>query len=101
MIERREEWLVLLEAELARRAARTKWEAGEDERQREWVLDTLQQMAQRLAAAASSLHPPRIDDMSVAERLACHILPEPLRPAGLPSEAAIWREYEALRSESV
>lgn len=92
---------VLLEAELTRRTARTEWEAGADERTRQWVLDTLQQMAQRLAAAGSSPDPLHLDDMSPAEKLACHMLPKPLRPAGLPSKAAIWAEYEALRAESL
>jgi hypothetical protein len=46
---------------LARRAARVEWEAGEDERQREWVIDTLQAMPaegkisdDRLARAVTS-----------------------------------------------
>lgn len=100
-IDKRREWLALLEAELARRAARDDWAAGEADRQQEWIFETLQAMAQRLAAAPSSDHPLYLDDMSVAEKLACHFLPEPLRPEGLPTEAAIWAEYEALRAESV
>ena len=97
MIDPRREWLALLEAELGRRAARTEWEAGEGERQREWFVNTLEEMAERLAVAGSSAHPLQVDDMSIAEKLACTLLPEPLRPAGLPTEAAIWAEYEALR----
>jgi hypothetical protein len=45
-----------------------------------------------------NLHPLQIDDMSPAEMLACHLLPEELRPAGLPTEAAIWAEYKARRT---
>jgi hypothetical protein len=94
--EQRREWLALLQAELARRAARVEWAAGEDERARQWLVDTLQGMAQRFADLAP-LHPLRIDDMSPAEQLACHLLPKDLRPAGLPTEAAIWAEYRALK----
>lgn len=91
----RREWLELLEAELARRRAQQEWEAGEDERQREWVHDTLASMAERLAAATSSPHPLIVDNMSPAELLCCHLLPEELRPSGLPTEAAIWAEFKA------
>ena len=89
-------WLELLEAELARRRARQEWAAGEDGRQRQSILDTLQQMAQRFAAAGP-LHQLQLADMSPAEKLCCHLLPKELRPAGLPSEAVIWAEYEAKR----
>jgi hypothetical protein len=61
--------LELLEAELAQRVARAEQEAGRDEHEREQLLDRLQEMAQRLAAAASPLRPLRVDDMSPAERL--------------------------------
>jgi hypothetical protein len=91
------EWLAMLEAELARRAARTEWEAGEGERQEQWVLDTLASMAERLSGASSSPHPLQIDDMSPAEKLCCHLLPAELRPPGLPTEAEIWAEFEATR----
>jgi hypothetical protein len=30
--------------------------------------------------------------MSPAGMLACHLLPESMQPAGLPTEAAIWNE---------
>jgi hypothetical protein len=90
------EWLAYLEAELARRAARVEWAAGEDERAREWFADTLQGMAQRLAATAHLL-PLSIDDMAPAELLCCHLLPEHLRPAGLPTEAAIWADFRELK----
>lgn len=90
-------WLGLLEAELARRQARQQWAAGEADRQQQWVIDTLASMAQRLAAAGLSDHPLQLDDMSVAEKLACTLLPEPLRPAGQPTKAEIWAEYEAKR----
>jgi hypothetical protein len=89
-----EQWLTLLRAELARRAARVEWQAGEDERSRQWFLDTLQAMAQRFAATAH-LYPLQIDDMAPAEQLACHLLPASMRPAGLPTEAAIWAQYWA------
>jgi hypothetical protein len=90
-------WLELLEAELARRTARQEWAAGEGERQQQWVLDTLASMAQRFAAAVSFDHPLVVDDMSPAEKLCCHLLPAPLRPTGLPTEAAIWAEFKATR----
>jgi hypothetical protein len=94
--EQRREWLAFLEAELARRAARVEWQAGENERQRQWFFDTLQAIAQRFAALAP-MHPLDLADMAPAEKLACHFLPEHLRPAGLPSEAAIWAEFRALK----
>jgi hypothetical protein len=96
-IEQQREWLALLEAELARRTARAEWEAGQDERVAQQFIDELQAMAQRLAGTAH-LYPLRIDDMSCAEMLACHFLPEHLRPAGLPAEAAIWAEYQARKA---
>jgi hypothetical protein len=91
------EWLALLEAELARRTARQEWADGEDDRQREWVHDTLVSMAQCFAAAAASDHPLQLDDMSPAEKLCCHLLPAELRPAGLPTEAEIWSEFNTAR----
>jgi hypothetical protein len=97
-IEQQREWLALLEAELARRTMQAKWEAGQDERLRQELLDELEEMARRLAAVAL-LHPLQIDDMSYAERLACHLLPESMRPRGLASEDQIWAEYRA-RAES-
>jgi hypothetical protein len=90
------EWLALLEAELARRTARVAWEADEGERQRQWFINELQQIAERFAAT-THLFPLSTDDMSPAEKLACHLLPGELRPAGLPTEAAIWAEYRALK----
>jgi hypothetical protein len=91
----RSKWLALLGAERARRAARTEWEAGEDERARDQVIGTLLQMAQRFAAAAP-LHPLDTADMSIAEKLACRLfLPENLQPAELPTEDQIWAEYQA------
>jgi hypothetical protein len=93
----RREWLALLKAELARRSARTEWQAGEDERAREQVIDTLRQMAQRFAAAAP-LHPLQIDDMSAVEMLAVNLLPAEMRPVGLPTAAAIWAKIKARRT---
>jgi hypothetical protein len=88
-IEQQREWLALLEAELARRTARAECEAGQNERLRQQLFDRLQEMAQRFAAAAL-LHPLQIDDMSCAEMLACHFLPEHLRPVGLGTEDEIF-----------
>jgi hypothetical protein len=94
--EQRREWLALLEEELRRRAARVEWQAGEGERQRQWFIETLQAMAQRLGATAH-LYPLDLDDMSIAEKLACHLLPDELRPASLPTEDQIWAQFEALK----
>ena len=63
-------------------------------RARQQLFDTLQQMAERYAATAH-LYPLPVDDMSPAEKLSLHLLPEHLRPAGLPTEAEIWAEYRA------
>jgi hypothetical protein len=90
----RREWRALLKAELARRTARVEWQAGEDERARQQFLDTLQAMAERFAASAHR-YPLDVSDMSPAEQLCCHLLPEDLRPAGLPSEVAIWAKLKA------
>ena len=48
-------------------------------------------MARGLAAGAD-LYPLQLDDMSFAEQLACHLLPESVRPEGLASEEQIWAE---------
>jgi hypothetical protein len=94
------EWLALLEAELARRAARAEWNAGEAERSRQQFFDMLQQMAERFAALAP-LRPLDLDDMSIAEKLACrYFLPEALLPAGLGTEDQIWAEYQSARLSS-
>jgi hypothetical protein len=90
----RRQWLALLKAERDRRAARVEWRANEGERAREQLLDTLQQMAQRMAATAH-LFPLDVSDMAPAEMLACHLMPEHLRPAGLPTEDQILAEYRA------
>jgi hypothetical protein len=92
--ERSSEWLALLEAELARRAARTEWEAGAGERAREALTAELLAMAQRMATTAH-LYPLSTDDMSIAEMLAARMLPKHLQPPGLPSEAKIWAQYRA------
>jgi hypothetical protein len=73
-IEQRGEWLALLEAEARRRAVRAEWAAGEDERAAQQFVTELQTMAQRFAATAP-LHPLQVDDMSIEEQLACHLLP--------------------------
>jgi hypothetical protein len=91
-----QQWHALLLAERARRSARTEWETREGERARQQFIDTLQQMAARFAAAAR-LHPLDIADMSLAEKLCCHFLPESMRPAGLPTEDQIWAEYRSRR----
>ena len=91
------EWLALLEAELSRRAARVAWEADEGERQREAFVAELQQIAERFAAMAHRW-PLQIDDMSIAEMMACrYFLPGHLQPVGLPDENEIWSEYEKRR----
>jgi hypothetical protein len=96
-IEGRGEWLALLEAELARRTARVAWEAGEEERSRQQFVATLAAMAERFAASAPR-YPLQIDDMSIAEMLACRLfLPEHLMPAGLGTEEEIWAEYQTCR----
>ena len=92
--EQRREWLALLEAELARRTARVELQATEGERAREQILDELQAMAGRMLATAH-LYPITIDDMSPAEMLACHFLPEEMQPAGLPSADQIWSGIQA------
>jgi hypothetical protein len=98
MTEGQREWLALLEAERARRAARVEWQAGEDERATQRVVEELQQMAERFAATAH-LFPLQIDDMSIAEKLACRwFLPDELLPAGLPAEGQIWADYKARRT---
>jgi hypothetical protein len=97
-IEGRGEWLALLEAELARRTARVAWAADEAERAREEFIARLQGIAERFAAVAPR-YPLQIDDMSIAEMLACrYFLPEHLMPAGLGTEEEIWAKYQALRT---
>jgi hypothetical protein len=63
--------------------------------QREQFIETLRAIAQRFTALAPRC-PLQIDDMSIAELLACRLfVPEHLRPAGLPTEDEIWAEYRA------
>jgi hypothetical protein len=89
----------LLDALQAEQTRRRKAQFGGHDDPRQWLLDTLQTMAQRLAATAH-LYPLSIADMSIMERLACrYFLPEDLCPVGLESEDAIWAEFEA-RSRS-
>jgi hypothetical protein len=61
----RQQWLALLKTERDRRAVRVEWQAGEAKRAREQFIDTLQQMAQRMAATVH-LYPLLIDDMAPA-----------------------------------
>ena len=77
--------LAALEEELARRSPPV-------EQAREQLVDTLSEMALRLATTAR-LCPLRLDDMSTAELLSCHFLPEHLRPPGLPTEDEILAQY--------
>ena len=56
------------------------------------LADTLSEMALRLATT-TPLCPLRLDDMSPAELLACHLLAEHLRPPGLPTEDEILAQY--------
>jgi hypothetical protein len=87
-------WRTLLQEERDRRAAARAGTADGDAA-REQFLAELRQMAQRFAAAAH-LYPLSIDDMSIAEKLACRwFLPDELLPAGLPTEDQIWAEYRA------
>jgi hypothetical protein len=98
--EQQREWLRLLEEELTRRATRVAREADEDERQRQWFFNELQQIAERLGAPLPG-HPLDISDMSIAELLSCRLfLPEHLQPAGLPTEDEIWARFEALKAGS-
>jgi hypothetical protein len=97
-IAQRREWLALLEAEFARRTARTEREANEGERQREAFVAELQQIAERFAAIAHRW-PLQIDDMSIVEMMACrYFLPEHLMPVGLGTEEQIWEAYAARKA---
>ena len=86
----RQRWLGLVAAERSRRRK----QPGVDERAVEQLFAQLQQMAQRFAAAPA-LYRHDVDDMSPAEMLACHLLPEELRPPGIKSEDEIWAEVKA------
>jgi hypothetical protein len=90
------EWLTLLEAERERRRQRVVWDAGAGERARKRLIDELEQMALRLAAAPAQL-PLALTDMSPAELLSLHLLAE--RPAGLPDEDEILTIYERRRRQ--
>jgi hypothetical protein len=86
------DWLTGTTAEIERRRAAT-LEAAGDERER--FINTLQEMAQRLAATAH-LYPIDTADMSIAEKLAIlYFWPENQHPEGLGSEKQIWAEYAA------
>jgi hypothetical protein len=89
----RAEFLAGIAAEIERREADAIAAAGGDPQQR--FLAELQQMAQRFAATAHLSPPLRIDDMSPMEMLAARLLPKDVRPAGLPTVAAIWAQYRA------
>jgi hypothetical protein len=83
--------IAALEAEQARRQAAQF--GGQDPHT--WFVDTLRQMAQRLAATAH-LYPLDTADMSPAEKLAIlHFWPEDLCPEGLGSADEIWAEFAA------
>jgi hypothetical protein len=87
----------LIEALEAEQARRRKARFGGHDDPREWLLETLQTMAQRFAATAHLL-PLQLDDMAIAEKLACRFfLPEELMPAGLGTEEEIWAKYAALK----
>jgi hypothetical protein len=91
---RRGRWLILLQAERDRRAA-AKTETADGDAAWKQFIDTLQEMAGRLAAATPRF-PLDVGDMSVAEMLAARwFLPEHLQPPGLPTETEIWTTYEA------
>jgi hypothetical protein len=84
----------LLKALRAEQTRRQKAQfGGQDPRER--LLDTLQGMAERLAATSSG-PPLQVPEMAPAEKLACRLfLPEDLIPAGLGTEDEIWAEYGA------
>jgi hypothetical protein len=84
--------MALLRAEIDRRQAVAFGAADGDPRQQ--LFDELQTMAQRFAASAAQ-HPLDLTDMSPMVQLAANLLPEHLRPVGLPSEARIWARYRA------
>jgi hypothetical protein len=95
-----QQWHALLLAERARRTAKAEWQTNEADRSREQFLDTLQQIAQRFAAAAPR-HPLDVSDMSIAEMLAVRwFLPEDLWPADLPTDDQIWAEYRSRRPDA-
>jgi hypothetical protein len=86
----------LIEALEAEQARRRKTQFGGHDDPGGWLIETLQQMAARLAAAPASPHPLELADMSIAEKLACrYFLPDELQPAGLGTEEEIWAEYAA------
>jgi hypothetical protein len=93
------EWLRLLEAEFARRAARVDWEAGQDKRAAQQFVEELQQMARRLAVTADRF-PLQGDDMSTAEKLACHLLPKHMQPPGLATEGEILAEFRNRKKQA-
>jgi hypothetical protein len=64
-----------------------------------WLMDTLERMAERLVATAH-LAPFTVDDMAPVELLACHLLPEGMRPAGLPAEDDIWSKIRTRLADS-
>ena len=82
---RRKALFAALAAELARRSPPV-------EQACEQLVETLGEMALRLATT-TPLCPLRLDDMSPAELLACHLLAEHLRPPGLPTEDEILAQY--------
>jgi len=82
---RRKALFAALAAELARRSPPV-------EQACEQLVETLGEMALRLAAT-TPLCPLQLDDMSPAELLSCHFLPEHLRPPGLPTEDEILAKY--------
>jgi hypothetical protein len=90
----RERYLALLAAERGRRDP-----SRADGAWRQRLLDELSAMAERLAATAH-LYPLTGDDMSPAEQIACHLLPEHQRPPGLKPEAEIWAEVMARHTEA-
>jgi hypothetical protein len=84
-------WLTSTTAEIERRHAAKIEESGEE---RERLINTLREMAQRLTAAPQV--PLDVRDLSTAEKLAIRCFwPADLCPEGLGTEKEIWAEYAA------
>jgi hypothetical protein len=88
------DWLAGTTAEIERRQAAKLEASGGDERER--LINTLREMAQRLTAAPQV--PINVSDLSIAEKLAIRCFwPDDRCPEGLGTEKEIWAEYAALK----
>jgi hypothetical protein len=81
----------LIEALEAEQARRRKAQFGEHGDPHQWLLEELEGMAQKFAATAHRW-PLNLADMSIMEKLACHLLLRHLQPVELPGEDAILAE---------